>query len=76
MLKIQQTSILIIVNVSEKHMKGGDDNVKIILYILLLFLNMVVIICQQARISELLEELQQARSDAIKEINKLRNGEK
>lgn len=57
-------------------MKGGDDNVKIILYILLLFLNMVVIICQQARISELLEELQQARSDAIKEINKLRNGEK
>lgn len=58
-----------------KHMKGGDDNVKIILYILLLFLNMVVIICQQARISELLEELQQARKDAIKEINKLRNGE-
>lgn len=58
-----------------KHMKGGDDNVKIILYILLLFLNMVVILCQQARISELLEELQQARSDAIKEINKLRNGE-
>ena len=49
---------------------------KIILYILLLFLNMVVIICQQARISELLEELQQARSDAIKEINKLRNGER
>ena len=56
-------------------MKGGDENVKIILYILLLFLNMVVIICQQARISELLEELQQARSDAIKELNKLRNGE-
>lgn len=59
-----------------KHMRGGDDNVKIILYILLLFLNMVVIICQQARIIELLEELQQAREDAIKEINKLRNGEK
>lgn len=51
-----------------KYMKGGDDNVKIILYILLLFLNMVVIICQQARISELLEELQQAREDAIKKI--------
>ena len=58
-----------------KHMKGGDDNVKIILYVLLLFLNMVVILCQQARISELLEELQQAREDAIKELNKLRNGE-
>lgn len=58
-----------------KHKKGGDDNVKIILYILLLFLNMIVILCQQARISELLEELQQARSEAIKEINKLRNGE-
>lgn len=54
--------------------KGGDENVKIIL-ILLLFANLVVIICQQAKISDLLEELQQARKDAINEINKLRNGE-
>lgn len=59
-----------------EHKKGGDDNVKIILYILLLFLNMILIICQQAKINELEDELQQAREDAIKEINKLRNGEK
>lgn len=49
---------------------------KIIFYIILLAFNMIVIICQQARISELLEELQQAREDAIKEINKLRKKEK
>ena len=34
--------------------------------------NLVIIICQQARISELMEEVQQARIDAIKEINNLR----
>lgn len=43
-----------------------------ILYVVLLALNMIVIICQQARISELYEEIQQARTDAIKEINNLR----
>jgi len=32
----------------------------------------VVIVCQQAKIGELLEELQQARKDAIDEINKYR----
>lgn len=58
-----------------KHTKGGDDDVKIILYILLLIVNMILIICQQAKINELEDELQQAREDAIKEINKLRNGE-
>ena len=46
-----------------------------IIFILLLIFNMVIIICQQAKISTLMEELQQAREDAIKEINKLRNGE-
>ena len=43
-----------------------------ILYVLLLMGNLVIIICQQARISELYEEVQQARTDAIKEINNLR----
>ena len=47
-----------------------------IFIILLLMLNIVIIVCQQAKINELLEDLQQAREDAIKEINKLRNGEK
>ena len=55
-----------------KHMKGGDLDVKIILYILLLAFNMIVIICQQAKISELEEELLESRIEAIKEINKLR----
>ena len=59
----------------ELQLKGGEDDVKIIFIILLLF-NIVIIICQQAKINELYEELQQAREDAIKEINKLRNGEK
>ena len=54
-----------------KHKKGGDDNVRIVL-ILLLMINLVLIICQQARISELEEELLQARIDAIKEINNIR----
>ena len=53
-------------------MKGGDLDVKIILYILLLAFNMIVIICQQAKISELEEELLESRIEAIKEINKLR----
>ena len=53
-----------------KHKKGGDGDVKIILYILLLAFNMIVIICQQARISELEEELMNSRIEAIKEINK------
>lgn len=52
--------------------KGGDGDVKIILYIILLAFNMIVIICQQARISELEEELINSRIEAIKEINKLR----
>lgn len=52
-------------------MKGGDGDVKIILYIILLAFNMIVIICQQARISEL-EELLESRTETIKEINKLR----
>ena len=55
-------------------MKGGDENVKI-LFVLLLLLNMLVIIRQQIRIEELDDELQQARIDAINEINKLRNEE-
>jgi hypothetical protein len=55
-----------------KHKKGGDGDVKIILYIILLAFNMIVIICQQARISELEEELMNSRIEAIKEINKLR----
>lgn len=38
----------------------------------LLSLNLVVIVCQQAKISDLLEEMQQARKDAIDEINKYR----
>lgn len=53
-------------------MKGGDGDVKIILYIILLAFNMIVIICQQMRISELEEELMNSRIEAIKEINKLR----
>ena len=55
-------------------LKGGDENVKIFIIVLLL-LNIVVIIMQQAEILDLMDELQQARLDAIKEINKLRNGE-
>lgn len=55
-----------------KHKKGGDGDVKIILYIILLAFNMIVIICQQAKISELEEELMNSRTQAIKEINKLR----
>ncbi len=55
-----------------KHKKGGDGDVKIILYIILLAFNMIVIICQQARISELEEELMNSRIESIKEINKLR----
>lgn len=55
-----------------KHKKGGDGDVKIILYIILLAFNMIVIICQQAKISELEEELMNSRIEAIKEINKLR----
>ena len=55
-----------------KHKKGGDGDVKIILYIILLAFNMIVIICQQAKISELEEELLESRTQAIKEINKLR----
>ena len=55
-----------------KHKKGGDGDVKIILYIILLAFNMIVIICQQAKISELEEELMDSRIEAIKEINKLR----
>jgi len=43
-----------------------------ILYVLLLMANLVIIICQQARICELYEEIQQARTDDIKEINNLR----
>lgn len=54
-----------------KHKKGGDGDVKIILYIILLAFNMIVILCQQMRISEL-EELTNSRIEAIKEINKLR----
>lgn len=55
-----------------KHKKGGDGDVKIILYIILLAFNMIVIICQQMRISELEEELLECKIEAIKEINKLR----
>lgn len=43
-----------------------------IVLILWLMINLVIIICQQARISELEEALLQARMDAIKEINNLR----
>ena len=43
-----------------------------IIVVLVLSLNIVVIVCQQAKISELMDELQQARYDAIKEINKYR----
>lgn len=71
-MRIQQISILIIVNVSRETWKGGDGDVKIILYIILLAFNMIVIICQQAKISELEEELMNSRIEAIKEINKLR----
>lgn len=53
-----------------KHKKGGDGDVKIILYNILLAFNMIVIICQQMRISELEEELMNSRIEAIKEINK------
>ena len=46
-----------------------------IVIICLLLLNMAVIIIQSAKIDVLEEKLHQARKDAIKEINKLRNGE-
>ena len=53
-------------------MKGGEENVKIILYVGLLVFNLIIILCQQAKISSLLEELQQLRIETIKEINKYR----
>ena len=42
-----------------KHKKGGDDNVRIVL-ILLLMINLVLIICQQARISELEDSIEKS----------------
>lgn len=59
-------------NVSRETMKGGEENVKIILYVGLLVFNLIIILCQQAKISSLLEELQQLRIETIKEINKYR----
>ena len=56
-------------------MKGGDENVKVALILLLLF-NLIIIIMQQYEILDLQDKLHQARKDAINEINKLRNGEK
>ena len=55
-----------------KHLKGGEENVKIILYVGLLGFNLIIILCQQAKISSLLEELQQLRIETIKEINEYR----
>ena len=54
-------------------MKGSDGNVKIILIVILL-LNMIVILFQQYVIKTFENKLHQAYNDAIKEINKNRNG--
>ena len=58
-----------------KHKKGGDDDVKIICFIILLILNLVLIICQQLRIFQLENKIHEEKLKAIKEINKIRNGE-
>lgn len=50
-------------------MKGGDENVKIILIVILL-LNMIVILLQYIEIKTLENKLQQAYNDTIKELNK------
>ena len=57
------------------NIKGGDENVKLFIILLLLF-NIVMLIIQQYQILDLKERLHQAKLDAIKEINILRNGEK
>lgn len=54
-----------------KHMKGGDENVKII-YTIILLINIGYIIYLDIKVHNLQDKLHQARIDAIKEINKLR----
>lgn len=55
-----------------KHKKGSDENVKNIFVIILLMFNLVVIICQWAKINELYEEIYNLTNESIKEINNLR----
>lgn len=43
--------------------------------IIVLILNMILILCQSYKIKILENKLQQAYNDAIKELNKNRNGE-
>ena len=52
-------------------MKGGEQNVKIIISIVL-FINMIYIIYLDIKVHELEEKLHQERLDSIKELNKLR----
>lgn len=52
-----------------EHMKGGDENVKIIICIVLL-INIIYILYLDIKVHELEEKLRQERLDSIKEINK------
>ena len=54
-----------------EHTKGGDENVKIIICIVLL-INMIYILYLDIKVHELQEKLHREKKDSIKELNKLR----